>query len=179
MVQEIKISFAEPQDALGLMEMIKLSWLDTYPNEEYGITRENIEERFKTVLTEEKLAKYIKSITNIEARTGHLIAKDGEKIVGACRVKKYDGYNQLRAIYLLPEYQRQGLGTRLWLEAQKLIDTTKKTIVHVATYNSKAINFYQKLGFVDNGKRFTEERHRMKSGAYIPEMEMELSAFES
>lgn len=53
----------------------------------------------------------------------------------------------------------------------------KDIIVQVATYNAQAIDFYKKLGFIDYGKRFTEEKHRMPiSGRLILEMELIIKA---
>ncbi len=66
------------------------------------------------------------------------------------------------------------MGLKLWEQAQELMDSSLLTIVQVATYNKKAIKFYEKLGFKDNGNRHENEKTRMKSGAIIPEMEMEL-----
>ncbi len=47
------------------------------------------------------------------------------------------------------------------------------TPVHCATYAEKALGFYTKLGFVDTGKRFTENHNapHMKN-LTIPEMEL-------
>lgn len=57
-------------------------------------------------------------------------------------------------------------------EAQQYLDPAKNIIVQVATYNTNAIAFYERFGFVDTGKRWSDERFRMKSGAVIPELEM-------
>jgi ribosomal protein S18 acetylase RimI-like enzyme len=48
--------------------------------------------------------------------------------------------------------------------------------VEVATYNANAIRFYEGLGFVDTGKRMSDPKFTMKSGAIIPEMEMRREA---
>ena len=82
--------------------------------------------------------------------------------------------NQLQMIYVLPEYQGKGIGKLLWNEVKKYLDKTKETYVELVTYNENAIKFYQKLGVVDTGKRFLEERFRMKSGNILPQMEMKL-----
>lgn len=86
----------------------------------------------------------------------------------------YADKNQLQAIYVLPEYQHQGIGTMLWQALCKSFDVSMPTIVQVATYNKQAIVFYEKLGFTDTGKRWQDDKFRMKSGVVIPEMEMEI-----
>lgn len=52
----------------------------------------------------------------------------------------------------------------------------KGITVEVATYNTNAIEFYKRLGFEDTGKRFSNERLKMKSSAVLPEMEMVIKA---
>jgi hypothetical protein len=49
-------------------------------------------------------------------------------------------------------------------------------VVEVATYNTNAIKFYERLGFVDTGKRISDPKLMMKSGAIIPVMEMRREA---
>ena len=38
----VLIDRARPEDAPRIVEIQEATWLDTYPNEEYGITREDI-----------------------------------------------------------------------------------------------------------------------------------------
>jgi hypothetical protein len=42
--QNISISPAMPQDARSIQEIFYKTWLDTYPNQKYGITKEDIED---------------------------------------------------------------------------------------------------------------------------------------
>jgi GNAT superfamily N-acetyltransferase len=68
-------------------------------------------------------------------------------------------------------YQGKGVGSALFNAILPHVD--KDLIVYVAPYNERAIQFYEKLGFKDTGKPFTEDRHIMPiSGVTIPEMEM-------
>lgn len=53
-----------------------------------------------------------------------------------------------------------------------LLDCVPLPDEHVAVFNHKAIEFYKKFGFKKNGVMFTEERHRMPSGAIMPEIEL-------
>ena len=170
------ITSATSDDALGIQEVFYKTWLDTYPNNEAGITVEDIEDMFKNAFTEETIQKRKEQIRNPKDGVIMLIAKDGSKVVGLCVLVKREDKNQLQAIYVLPEYQGKRIGSLFWEEAIKIFGLSKDIIVEVATFNDKAISFYKKLGFKDTGKRFSNEKFRMKSGSIIPEMEMILKA---
>ena len=172
--KEISIVPATPEDARGVAEVFYKTWLATYPNEEAGITTDDIEDRYKGAFTEEGLAKRAERIAHPPENAAFLVAREGDKIIGVCNVMIHPEKNQLQAIYVLPEYQKRGVGQLLWEEAQSHFDAAKDTTVEVATFNEKAINFYKKLGFEETGKQFADERFRMKSGAVIPETELVL-----
>jgi ribosomal protein S18 acetylase RimI-like enzyme len=174
---DIQIAAPTPADAEGLQRVFLETWLDTYPNEEAGITRTDIEDHFKDALTAETLQKERLTLANPpDDKRRYFIAKNDERVVGVCGATLFDDFNKLGVIYVLPEFQRQGVGFKLWQAVEPFLTNGKSTIVHVASYNDKAIAFYQKLGFEDTGKRFTDERFRMKSGSVLPEMEMILRA---
>lgn len=173
---DIKISLAQPDDAKSIQEIFYKTWLDTYPNKEFGITVEDIEDKFKDALTEEKLKKRIETIINPPEGQTLFVAKDRNNILGVCRVEKNNQGNRLRLIYVAPEFQGKGVGSLLWNQAKTVLDMSKDTVVDVVTYNTKAIDFYKKLGFEDTGKRFSDEKFTMKNGATMPEMEMVIKA---
>ncbi len=173
----IQISKPTEKDLDGIQDVYYRTYLDTYPNAVIGITREDIEVHFKKdrELSAEDQEKRKQHMLRPPENHLFLVAKDGEEVVGVCRMIQRETVNQLQAIYVLPEYQGQGVGSMLWKECLGFADPLKETIVQLATYNEKAKVFYSKRGFVDTGKRLTEERHRMPvSGVLIPEMEMVL-----
>jgi ribosomal protein S18 acetylase RimI-like enzyme len=175
----IIIRDALPDDAYDIQNVFYKTWLETYPNKVAGIIREDIEEHFKDGFTDEKINAFKENLKNIPNNSRGLVAVDDEanKVIGICRIFVRENHNQLQAIYILPEYQGKGVGKMLWDESSKFFDKNKDTIVQVATYNNKAIKFYESLGFIDTGKRFEEERHRMPvSKVLIPEMELILKA---
>ena len=168
----IKIMNARPEDAKGIQEVYYKTWLDTYPNEEYNITRDDIEDSYKDSFSEERLKKLSERISSHPANIQYIVAKDGSNIVGVCQPIIFPDKNKLQTIYILPDYQGKGIGTKLWNEANKLFDPDKDTYVEVVVYNLKTISFYEKLGFKDTGRRFSEDRFKMKNGSILPEMEM-------
>ncbi|MDP2651961.1 MAG: GNAT family N-acetyltransferase [bacterium] len=168
---EIKIQKAVPEDAAGVGEVLYKTWLATYPNEEYGITVDDIEDRWKD--RNKADGSRIRNAPNNELL---LVAKDGDKIVGVCRSVIHPDKNNLQAIYVLPGYQGKGIGSMLWEEAYKFFDPAKDITVEVVVYNANAIAFYKKLEFKDTGKRISNDKFKMKSGAILPEMEMAIKA---
>ncbi len=173
---DIKIAEAVPEDARAISEVQYKTWLETYPNKEAGITVDDIHDRFKNRFTDESIKKREEYMRSQPANQKTWVVRMDGRVVGFGAVIKHEDKNQLQSIYLLPEMQGRGVGRKLWEEMSKFSDPSKDTIVQVATYNAPAVGFYKKLGFVDTGKRFSDERFRMKSGAVIPEMEMIIKA---
>ena len=170
---DITIQKATPEDAHEIGEVFYKTWLATYPNEEFGVTVDDIEDIWKD--RKNRDGSRFKDFKDYEL---FLTAKSDDHVIGVCSLIKHLDKNELKAIYILPEYQRKGVGKMFWNEALKFFDPKKDIMIKVAVYNSKAIEFYKKLGFKDTGKKFLEERFRMKSGAIIPEIEMLISVRE-
>ena len=175
-MEKLYITIPElPKDIMGIQEVFYKTWLETYPNEEIGITKGDIKKHFEGCFSEESLEKRSQNLSKLLDNQKFLVAKDGDLVVGVCNLFIREEYNQLQAIYILPDYQGRGIGQLFWKEALNFFDSKKDIIVQVATYNTQAITFYKKLGFIDNGKRFIEDRHRMPiSQVAIPQMEMVL-----
>jgi ribosomal protein S18 acetylase RimI-like enzyme len=171
-MEEITILDAVPDDALGITSVFYKAWLATYPNKERGITVEDIEDSYKDEFSAEKIENLKELIRNGPKNKKRLVAKKGNLIVGACTVIRSEDHNHLRTLYILPEFQHKGIGTKLWNKAMEFLDPTKDTYVQVADYTEQAIHFYKKLGFVDTGKRTPQESGSFKSGAIIMDMEM-------
>jgi ribosomal protein S18 acetylase RimI-like enzyme len=170
--ENYKIRKIKPDDFLDLHQIYFLAWLNTYPNEEFNITAEDIVYKYEQRLMPEKIEESKKKIAQTKENELKLLLEYNKKVVALCNVVKNKGYNQLQSIYVLPEYQGLGIGGCIWLEAEKFLDPYKKTIVRVTSYNNKAINFYEKLGFKSTGKIFKEDKFKMRNGAVFPELEM-------
>ena len=173
----ISIQRPKKDDVREIQDVFYKTWLATYPNEEAGVTVADIEEKFKDRFSPENIEKRIKNITDVSANKLFLIAKDENDIVGVCLLRKEESYDELGAIYVLPDCQRKGIGKMFWKRAAEFFGGEKDIIVHVAVYNEKAINFYKKIGFVETGKQFKNEKHKMPiSGSYIVDTEMVIKA---
>jgi ribosomal protein S18 acetylase RimI-like enzyme len=177
--KKITVSVATIDDVNGIQKVFHDTWLKTYPNEEFGITVDDIEDKFSDRFTEEGIKKATEKIINPLEGSTTFVAKEGDTVVGVCRILISRKENRLGALYVLPDSQKKGIGKKLWEQAQKLFDPTKDTFVSVVTYNTNAIEFYKSLGFEDTGKRWNDEKRKMKSGTVFPEMEMVIEARKS
>lgn len=68
------------------------------------------------------------------------------RLVGVMGFEVVRDVTLIRHAYVLPDYQRQGIGTRL-LEHLKQLTSTKRLLVGTWADASWAIDFYQKHGF--------------------------------
>jgi len=166
----IEVSRATPEDVASIQNVLYRAWLTTYPNKALGITVADIEEMYKDRNSDEAFARMRERISSANEIT--LVAKENGKVVGVCRVIRREDKDVMEAIYVLPEYQRLGIGSAIWREMEKLLDSNRKIIVQVATYNTDAIGFYKRCGVRDTGKRWKEKKFRLRSGTAIPAMEM-------
>lgn len=169
-MDEIKIFNAVCGDETELIILFKETWLATYPNEKYNITKEDI--LMKDWDSEERLLKW-KNIISENGKNGiyNFAAKKADKLVGFCQVVKGKDYNELKIIYVLPDYQGRGIGKMLLSKALTLLDLDKDTIVEVVEYNKSAIGFYKKLGFVEFEKG---NGHEVPNGKKMPTIKMKL-----
>ncbi|MFZ2038773.1 MAG: GNAT family N-acetyltransferase [Minisyncoccia bacterium] len=140
-----------------------------------GWSDEEIDNHFTEVKIEEGIKKFKEVFKDFSDSDILLVAKnDNSKIVGFCLAEKLDNINRIEAIYILPEFQNQGIATKLFTETYKRFDANHDTYLEVFSLNSKAIKFYKKLGFIETGKIINETKFTDKTGQMLQETEMVL-----
>lgn len=169
--KDVEISLAVPEDYEDTLEVQYRAALRNYPNEELGITADDVEADYAEARTAEKLKEGEEKWRSVPENPNqrYYVAKSEGKVVGFCVVDKYEDKNQINGIYIDPEFQGQGLGKKFWDEAMKFLDASKDTVVMVLPYNTQAIGYYRSLGFKETGRVVDSgEGHPMKSGAIMP-----------
>lgn len=157
-------------DEKDIVFILKTTWLTTYPNKEHGITMEDI--LSKDFDSEKKISAWRDTIKNSGKKSKYIcVAKHNNKVVGFCLASKNKKINELGVLYILPEYQRMGIGRKLTDRAVDWLGRKKKIFLKVASYNQNAIAFYEKYGFVKTG---VTSKNRLINGKVMPETEMVL-----
>lgn len=170
MANKITFTTAVPEDAHEIMSVRRTAWLTTYPNEQEGITKEDIEQAINKRTNEEEVSRIKERILNDEG-SFTWVAKDNGVVVGFISIRNDTARNWIASFYVLSDYQGLGIGTELMKQAFTVLDKNKETYCEVASYNQKAIAFYKKFGFVENGST-TNEVAKLPSGKVLPEIEM-------
>lgn len=179
--QPITIEQAVPADAEAVCNVLRQTWLDTYPNEEAGITREDIQRRVEGEHGEripQNIERWRDRIETKDGTTAVYVARAGDKIIGMTAPGIINDQRRIGAIYVLPEAQGKGVGSQLMQKALTWHGSKEDIFLAVASYNQNAIDFYKRFGFVPTGKPIEDEGD-VFNGKQIPEIEMVLKAVHS
>lgn len=167
----ITISFPKPDDAPGMNEVIKQSWYATYTTPEIGVTKEDIDEIYKTSQTSQ-IEPFRRRAESPNDSNITLIVKEDEEVIGIIRVVVLDDHIRVRTLYVHPDYTRRGIGTKLWFEAIQHVPTNKKVVAFLALH-TKSIDGYKKMGFVETGEEVTDPEAMPISGVHLKSIKME------
>lgn len=165
---------ANVDDAYYIAYVNVHTWKSTYYD---LIDNDFIDKRIKNILfRSEKLKAALSKDNNF------IVATDGEVVVGyvtygKSRNEKYKG-GEIGALYLLKEYQGQGIGKNLFLEAiSKLIDTGYTSMILNCLKGNKTLGFYKRMGgiVVDSRTEKLDTIVLEEDVIYYPELEKILS----
>ncbi|MBI4032629.1 GNAT family N-acetyltransferase [Candidatus Berkelbacteria bacterium] len=164
----IIVEVARPEDAEEMVHVHNQSWLETYPNEEHGISEEDIRHRL-AAKAEGKVERYRKMIeTQRDSDHAAFVARQNGTTVGiALPYVEGDGRRRLGALYVLKRAHGTGAGSQLLGRALQW-HGNNDVYLQVTSYNERAKRFYEKHGFEFTGKEGFEEVGDVK----MPVMEM-------
>ena len=139
---DIKIKDMETEDEIrGKAFVHWRTWHDTYP----GLVSPDYLEKLTLEKCEEKAFRWLDNL---------LVAKVEDKVVG------FVGYGQsteepedgeIFALYVLPEYQRMGIGRMLMEAGLQKLKGYGKIHIWLLKENSRAFRFYESCGFLADG----------------------------
>ena len=136
----VAILRARVEDIPGIKAILAAAWHDTYSSflSESSIAK---------VTAEWHSPKILESEVN-DPSTFQGIAKSASAgIVGMITAHARHELLIIARLYVLPDFQRQGIGQKLMEESYRAFARTQRVRLDVEEQNSKARAFYQKLGF--------------------------------
>ena len=89
-----------------------------------------------------------------------LVAKNKEQVIGFIgygKSKENTNTGEIFALYVLPEYCGKGIGSKLMQSGLDLLRMYPQVYVWLLKENKKAFRFYQKCGFMPDGKEKMSE----------------------
>ena len=117
------------------------SWQESYR----GIVDQGYLDRMTVSRCEEMASRYPENT---------LVAKDGARVIGFACAGAVNGEidaGEVYALYVLEEYQHQGIGYALMREALSLLKGCRVVYLWAFKENAKAICFYERVGFRQDG----------------------------
>lgn len=167
---EIEIDVANTGDAIGINQVQKSSWLATYPNEDFGISKEDI--LSKDWDDPARIERWTGVIKGMGPKLRVLVAKKEGRVVGFCSIGKRPLKGVVYALYILPELKGMGLGLRIMQKSLEWFGEWTNVYLNVVKYNEGAIRFYSKLGFEIVSEIATTPYAILPTGKAMPEIEM-------
>lgn len=174
----VTVEKAVPEDADAVSELLRVTWLDTYPNIEAGITKEDIRLRTEGENGERiprNIDNWRKRIETNDGSVEVFVAREHDIVIGMTAPGIIEGKRRIGAIYVHPDAQGMGVGSELMQKALEWHGRTEDIYLLVASYNQNAISFYERFGFVKTETE-VEDTGNIYGNTKIPEIEMVLKA---
>ncbi|NIM93662.1 MAG: GNAT family N-acetyltransferase [Anaerolineales bacterium] len=162
----VTIQRANVKEVQEIKQVLSETWVDTYGS---FLPKDTIQKVTTVWHNPEQL---VSQIQNPDVFFG--VAKDeGNTIRGLVTARKLgDDMVVIDRMYVSPQYQRKGIGSRLLEESINAFPGIKKFLLEVEEQNTKGLSFYQKHGFKEVSRK--EERVEDEILMVI-EMEKQLS----
>ncbi len=112
-------------------------------------------EDYVEAFNQEKVISFFKKDQAVDRLT--FIASDKGSIIGFITIDK--GKCEIPRLYIAPDKQRQGMGTKLIEFGLKQLSSVNRVYVSLIAANAASVNFFEKVGF-----DFTGEQRSLKNG---------------
>lgn len=136
---------AENVDAAD--DMRRQSWLDTYVNDEAGVTREWIEARNAARSTPEARQRRREQIRSGQTNGWVALNERGEVIGVTNPWVDNEGRQKVGSLYVDKRYHGSGVASQLMQCVIDWFDSSRPIELGVVSYNERAKAFYRKWGF--------------------------------
>lgn len=129
----------EEKDIPTIQDVAQKTWHATYE----GLIDREVQDDFLSKAYSDEAMHHRLNNTNI------FVAEVGRKVVGFANFTKVneEGTSRLSAIYIYPEFQGLGIGSKFWEEGLSALNDVKQILVSLEKDNKNAEGFYRSKGF--------------------------------
>lgn len=162
----VTIQRANVKEAQEIRQVLSETWIDTYGS---FLSQDTIQKVTTIWHNPELLASQVR---NPGVFFG--VAKDkGNAILGLVTARKQGDHTVvIDRLYVSPQYQRKGIGSKLLEESIVAFPGIRSLLLEVEEQNKKGLSFYQKHGF----KEISRKEERVEGEILmVIEMEKQLS----
>ncbi|MCY6383317.1 GNAT family N-acetyltransferase [Hoeflea prorocentri] len=161
----VDVRRAEPGDAVAISETHRAAWQHAYS----GLIP------YRTLISMVERRGHSWWQRAIRGSTSILVLEVEDTIAGYAtlglnRARSLPQEGEIYELYLRPEYQGIGLGSRLFSEARRLLGSLgcKGMVVWTLEENDRAVNFYSALGGIDIAEGSeTFDKHPLRKIAFV------------
>lgn len=171
----VRIEEAVPQDIPGILGVHATAFIEAYHTEDIPVipresplfmSRATLEHFvYKTDFLERNAARWEERIASQDTQHTVLVGRHNQQVVGFSSTALEQREGRIGALYILPEYQRRGLGSALLKDF--LTNTTAQDVSLDVTINIAAIPFYEHLGFTVERAQPQEDCPEIAPGKWL------------
>jgi ribosomal protein S18 acetylase RimI-like enzyme len=164
----VTIRRAQIGDIPGIGSMLAVTWRDTYSSflSESAIAKVTAKWHSPEVLEAE---------INRSSTFLGIAESSSHDIVGVVTAHSHEELLLIARLYVLPRYQRQGIGGELMEESYRAFPQAQRVELGVEEQNAKGRAFYRKLGFREVGVK-TDDIGGTKVNSVVLEKRIEKAA---
>ena len=140
----IAIERARVEDVPAIKSLLATTWRDTYSSF-------LPEACIATAASEWHSPKLLEAEIGRHSTFAGVARDPSAGVVGMVTAHSRDELLIIARLYVLPEFQRQGIGERLIEESRRAFPQSRRMRLHVEEQNPKGRAFYRKLGFREIG----------------------------
>ena len=176
--ETVIIERAVPDNAEVICDIRDRAWLEAYPNADLGITVDDIRLMAQGPNGEyvpRRVAYLKEQLAKDNPNQATFVANVDGEVVGFIdpRIDE-QGHRSIGAIYVAPEAQGQGVGSKLMKQLLDWYGRDQDIYLEVVGYNQNAIDFYKRFGFEQTDTVVSDEEGRPNYLKTLPKIEMVL-----